>query len=210
MSELSKQKLEIFCRAYVFDTNGNATRAAVKAGYSERSAAELARRVMRRPEVKARIAELKQEFLADSGYDADSVRRLIVDRLVGIVATKPTDILRTSSPDSPTREEDLKQLAELSGGQNVLDFGDALVVPSSALSPEQEMAVKSFRIVRDPKSGVPSVDLQLYDPVSAAKLLAEIAGIKAADGQVNVSMSFGAVVADVEREADGVGSECTD
>lgn len=54
-------KQERFCQEYVID--GNGTRSAIAAGYSETSAHEIASENIRKPDVAARIEELEKERL---------------------------------------------------------------------------------------------------------------------------------------------------
>lgn len=53
-------KQEAFCNEYLVDLNG--TQAAIRAGYSEDSAANIAYENMRKPEISARIAELRDQM----------------------------------------------------------------------------------------------------------------------------------------------------
>lgn len=53
------EKQEVFCQAYVKDFN--ATNAAKKAGYSERSAYSTGHTLLRNPEVQKRLEELKKD-----------------------------------------------------------------------------------------------------------------------------------------------------
>lgn len=50
---------DLFCKEWIVDMN--ATRAAIAAGYSERTACAIASRLMSKPEIKERIAELMAE-----------------------------------------------------------------------------------------------------------------------------------------------------
>jgi phage terminase small subunit len=52
------EKQKAFCREYILDFNQ--TKAAIRAGYSKRSADRIGSRLMRKDEVKAYVAELKQ------------------------------------------------------------------------------------------------------------------------------------------------------
>jgi len=54
-----KQRIEVFCRAYIIDLN--ATSAAKQAGYSEKTAYSQGHDLLKKPEVMARIAELQKK-----------------------------------------------------------------------------------------------------------------------------------------------------
>lgn len=61
LGEALKERERLFVREYLVDLNG--TRAAIRAGYSEKSAASQASRLLRKPEVRAyRDALLKEQF----------------------------------------------------------------------------------------------------------------------------------------------------
>lgn len=64
-------KQEAFCREYIIDLN--ATQAAIRAGYSERSANQFAARLMAKDSIQARIAELSADRSARTQITADWV-----------------------------------------------------------------------------------------------------------------------------------------
>ncbi|HET7153364.1 MAG TPA: terminase small subunit [Candidatus Kapabacteria bacterium] len=76
-------KHETFCREYLVDLN--ATQAAIRAGYSGKTATVIAAGMMRMPEVKARIDELKKERFAqleiDSYYVLIRLKRIVEEAL---------------------------------------------------------------------------------------------------------------------------------
>ncbi len=71
MPELPNPKREAFCREYLLDLNG--TQAAVRAGYSPRTANEQAARLLADVSVAARVAELKAARAERTETDADRV-----------------------------------------------------------------------------------------------------------------------------------------
>ena len=116
---------ERFCQAYVFECRGNGTEAAIRAGYSEnrKSAGEHASRLSRNVKIRARIAELKKERLAASGWDRDMLKDVCIEELVGMATARLTDFVNISpDKDDPNREAVLKELAACHGGQTLLDF----------------------------------------------------------------------------------------
>ena len=64
-------KQEAFCREYIIDLNG--TQAAIRAGYSERTAQEQSSRLLSNVMVSDRVAELKRERSSRVQIDADWV-----------------------------------------------------------------------------------------------------------------------------------------
>ena len=90
-----KPQHEVFCRAYV--GSGNATEAARKADYSWETAANQAYRLLKRPEIQARVAELTAERAADdAAYEA--TRAAHRDRLAAMRATEAEALLAKLDP----------------------------------------------------------------------------------------------------------------
>lgn len=76
MSSLKNHKHEAFCQEYLRDRNAKA--AAIRVGYSERSATSTGFDLLQRDDIKERIAELSAAYLAEVRKDAASVLRMIV------------------------------------------------------------------------------------------------------------------------------------
>ncbi|HAL7886072.1 TPA: terminase small subunit, partial [Escherichia coli] len=66
-------KQELFCREYLKDLNG--TQAAIRAGYSEKTANEQASRLLANVNVQKFVAELKSARVEQTGIDAAYVLR---------------------------------------------------------------------------------------------------------------------------------------
>lgn len=98
MTKKLKAKHEMFCREFLVDLN--ATQAATRAGYAAKRAHVTGAELYGKPEIRARINELKQERIDQLGIDANYV----LMRLVEIDKLDVADIL----------EEDLsvKRLSE--------------------------------------------------------------------------------------------------
>lgn len=58
-------KQKDFCRHYIFNWNG--TQAAIKAGYSENTASEIAYENLRKPQIQAYIEEIQQDLEKQAG-----------------------------------------------------------------------------------------------------------------------------------------------
>jgi phage terminase small subunit len=71
MPILKNAKHERFAREYVTDRNG--TQAAIRAGYSKRSAAEQAYDLLRNPQIASRVDELSQRTLRQADITAERV-----------------------------------------------------------------------------------------------------------------------------------------
>lgn len=80
-------KQEAFCREYIIDLNG--TQAAIRAGYSEKTAQEQSSRLLSNVKVSERVAELMQERSDRVRIDASYV----LNRLVEIDQMDVVDIL---------------------------------------------------------------------------------------------------------------------
>ncbi|GKX54090.1 terminase [Leminorella grimontii] len=91
-------KQEMFCREYLIDLN--ATQAAIRAGYSDKTANRTASENMSKPDVQSRIAELKAERNDRVDIDAEYVLR----RLVEIDQMDVLDILTESGDLKPVAQ----------------------------------------------------------------------------------------------------------
>jgi hypothetical protein len=69
--ELTNRRHEDFCRNYALVPNGH--RAARMCGYSDRTARQQASRLLHRPDISARIAELRAETSRRNCLDADAL-----------------------------------------------------------------------------------------------------------------------------------------
>ena len=185
------EKQERFCELYIGDCRGNGTEAVVRAGYTENriSAADIARQNLRKLDIISRIKDLRREALIDSGYDKEKVKELIVRRMVAAVDTSLTDIVHISpSSDDPNRQSALDAVAAANGGQRVLDFGDVIFVPTVGLTEEAGSAIKRINYNQESEKFPARLDVEMIDPIAAAKLLAEVVGLKDADTTVNVNI----------------------
>lgn len=196
---LLNEMQEKFCLEYVSDPKSNATQAAIRAGYAEKSARVKASQLLTKGNIKARIRELRREALEKSGYDKENIREMIMRRLTGIVSTHVTDVIQISPDQSdPNRDQVLKDLAELNGGQRMIDFGDLIIVPTTAMREDTTSAIKSLKIKQATKEADSGIEVDLHDPIAAAKLLAEITGLKESDNNVNLNISAAVILQEVE------------
>ena len=88
-------KQEMFCREFLIDLNG--TQAAIRAGYSAKTANRIATENMSKPEIKRRIEELKQQRQEVIGVDASYV----LQRLIDIDQMDARDILNDDGSVKP-------------------------------------------------------------------------------------------------------------
>lgn len=150
-------KQRAFVEAY-FACGFNATKAAIMAGYAEKSAAQQGYQLLQIPSVRAAIDE---RFLALAD-DAEQMRRLLVRELVSILSS------------------DLAGLVEW-------DDKGMRLVPSAELTPEQASSLKEVSMViheyeyehehRPSLHKVTRTKIGQHDKVRAADLLARLHGL---------------------------------
>lgn len=88
-------KQEMFCREFLIDLNG--TQAAIRAGYSAKTANRIATEILSKPDIKRRIEELKQQRQEVIGVDASYV----LQRLIDIDQMDARDILNDDGSVKP-------------------------------------------------------------------------------------------------------------
>lgn len=111
------RKQDRFCLEYIKDMN--ATAAARRAGYSEKTADKEGSRLLGKPHVQERLAELRAEIAKDAGIQVKTV----VDELVKVAFSNITDILADSDGLKVKPFEELTQaqkaaIAEISETTN--------------------------------------------------------------------------------------------
>lgn len=77
MPELQNAKHELFAREYIIDLN--ATQAAIRAGYSEKTARSQGQRLLTNVDVSARIQELKEERIEKVEVRSEWVIQELID-----------------------------------------------------------------------------------------------------------------------------------
>lgn len=91
-------KQEMFCREYLIDLN--ATQAAIRAGYSERTARSIGQRMLTNVDIEKRLSELKGDRNERVSVNADYV----LDRLMQIDQLDVADILDVNGDLLPVRK----------------------------------------------------------------------------------------------------------
>jgi len=112
-------KQELFAREYLKDLN--ATQAAIRAGYSEKTAKEAGYENLTKPHVLELVAELKAQRIEQTGIDAAYVLR----RLVEIDEMDVLDILMTNGELKPIAQWPKVWRTTLSGMDVTEMAGDA-------------------------------------------------------------------------------------
>lgn len=103
------EKQDFFCREYIKDFNG--TQAAIRAGYSKRTAGSIAGENLKKPEIQERLSVLISKRNEKVGVDAEYVLR----RLVEIDALDVVDILDEQGNLLPVTEWPLSWRRSISG-----------------------------------------------------------------------------------------------
>ena len=96
MAELN-QRQELFCREYIKDLNG--TQAAIRAGYSPKTADRMAYELLKKPEIQAFVLQSKAERVEEVKIDANYVLK----RLIEIDEMDVADILDEGGDFLPIR-----------------------------------------------------------------------------------------------------------
>ncbi|HBX2691085.1 TPA: terminase small subunit [Klebsiella pneumoniae] len=91
-------KQEMFCREYLIDLN--ATQAAIRAGYSAKTANRTASENMSKPDIQSRIAELKAKRNEDVSINA----AYVLNRLVEIDQMDVLDIMTSTGELKPVTQ----------------------------------------------------------------------------------------------------------
>ncbi len=185
--ELENQQREKFCLAYVYKTNGNATKAAKLAGYSAKTARTSGSRLLTFVDIQGRIKELTLEAIRESGWDRDKVKDVLATRLFAIAQAEVTDVVNVSpGKNDPNRQEVLDSIAAMNGGQHLIDFGGALIAPTANLPSHVKTAIKSIKTKHTSKGTFLGFDVEMHDPIAAERELRQLLGIGDADSNVNV------------------------
>lgn len=101
-------KQERFCEEYIIDYNG--TKAAIRAGYSENSAAAQASRLLKNENVSARVRELQEKYNLEHCY-AEKER----------ILSEAWDVLRIAKAAKPVMEWDSAKHAYVESGEYCID-----------------------------------------------------------------------------------------
>ena len=116
------EKQKAFCREYIIDFNQ--TQAAIRAGYSKRSADRIGSRLMRKDEVKAYVAEIKQ-IAADK---AEITPEWVLSKLRRVVemglGNEQTDVIvkENVAPGVSSTMSQKMTKADISAAKSALDL----------------------------------------------------------------------------------------
>ncbi len=140
MAELSNKKHEKFCNEYIKDMN--ATQAAIRAGYSEKTAGAQASKLLKIVNIKTRVAELRDAYLDENIMTAKQVEYELTRIALGLSKEKQVVIEGTGEgcseariidkpPDEKSRLKALELMAKrhrILSGDTTIDIKPVLIV----------------------------------------------------------------------------------
>lgn len=140
MAELKNKKHEKFCNEYIKDMN--ATQAAIRTGYSEKTAKMQGSRLMTNDDIKLRVAELREAYLDENIMTAKQVEYELTRIALGLSNEKHVVIEGTGDgyseariidkpPDEKSRLKALELMAKrhrILSGDTTIDIKPVIIV----------------------------------------------------------------------------------
>lgn len=140
MAELRNKKHEKFCNEYIKDMN--ATQAAIRAGYSEKTAGVQASKLLKIVNIKTRVAELREAYFNENIMTAQQVEYELTRIALGLSNEKHVVIEGTGKwcseariidkpPDEKSRLKALELMAKrhrILSGDTTIDIKPVLIV----------------------------------------------------------------------------------
>lgn len=140
MAELKNKKHEKFCNEYIKDMN--ATQAAIRAGYSEKTAGVQASKLLKIVNIKTRVAELREAYFNENIMTAQQVEYELTRIALGLSNEKQVVIEGTGEgcseariidkpPDEKSRLKALELMAKrhrILSGDTTIDIKPVLII----------------------------------------------------------------------------------
>lgn len=140
MAALANKRHEKFCHEYIKDMN--ATQAAIRTGYSEKTAKMQGSRLMTNDDIKARVAELREAYFNENIMTAQQVEYELTRIALGLSNEKQVVIEGTGDgyseariidkpPDEKSRLKALELMAKrhrILSGDTTIDIKPVLIV----------------------------------------------------------------------------------
>lgn len=140
MAELKNKKHEKFCNEYIKDMN--ATQAAIRAGYSEKTAGAQASKLLKIVNIKTRVTELRDAYFNENIMTAQQVEYELTRIALGLSNEKQVVIEGTGEgcseariidkpPDEKSRLKALELMAKrhrILSGDTTIDIKPVLIV----------------------------------------------------------------------------------
>jgi phage terminase small subunit len=122
--EILTDKQELFCNEYLKDLNG--TQAAIRAGYSEKTASEQAYQLLQLPQIQDRIRELNEERMkrlqADGDYVVKELLSIVKDDISNYLTLKATKTGKLIVKWKDLTQIDTKNISEFQKDKNGFKF----------------------------------------------------------------------------------------
>lgn len=141
------EKQDMFCREFIVDYHQ--TKAAIRAGYSERSAYSIGNRLMKKAEIQERIAELEKERMKRLNISQDRV----LYELACIAMSNGADYGEVTEKHIPVKDGESVPI-------QCVDF-----TLTKDLNDQQRRAISSI------KEGKTGIEVKTHDKVKALELL---------------------------------------
>lgn len=140
MAALANKRHEKFCHEYIKDMN--ATQAAIRTGYSEKTAKMQGSRLMTNDDIKARVAELRESYFNENIMTAQQVEYELTRIALGLSNEKHVVIEGTGDgyseariidkpPDEKSRLKALELMAKrhrILSGDTTIDIKPVIIV----------------------------------------------------------------------------------
>lgn len=140
MAALANKRHEKFCHEYIKDMN--ATQAAIRTGYSEKTAKMQGSRLMTNDDIKARVAELREAYFNENIMTAQQVEYELTRIALGLSNEKHVVIEGTGDgyseariidkpPDEKSRLKALELMAKrhrILSGDTTIDIKPVIIV----------------------------------------------------------------------------------
>jgi phage terminase small subunit len=163
-SDLTDKQL-LFCQEYLKDLNG--TQAAIRAGYSAKSANEIAAENLAKLSIQSKVQELKNERSERCEITAD----MILKELASIGFSKITDFLKIEEVDKPIGEDDEE------GRPITINMKDVIVFDTASIPKDKIPAISEIKMTRD------GISLKLHDKIAALEKIAKHIGFFEVDNK---------------------------
>lgn len=147
------EKQKRFCDEYLIDLN--ATQAAIRAGYNEKTAYSMGQRLLKNVEVQKKIQSLKN----DRSERTEITQDMVLRELAAIAFANATDIVQVAE----------KAFVTDSGNEVMLP--DVVITETSKLTPEQKKAIAGI------KQGRNGIEVKMNDKTRALELLGKHLGM---------------------------------
>lgn len=165
------ERQEQFCNEYLIDLN--ATQAAIRAGYKEKTAYSAGQRLLKHVEIQKRIQQLKNERSERTEISQDRVLK----ELAAIAFADATDFVQVT--EKPLYNSDGEKMLDNAG--KIIMIPDVEITETEKLKPEQKKAIASI------KQGRNGIEVKLNDKTKALELLGRHLGMWNDKQEINLT-----------------------